>query len=109
MAYDEGVAQRIREALGDRPGISEKKMFGGLCFLISGNMCCGVVRDEIMVRVGPDAYEESLARPHAREMDFTGRAMKGMVYVGTDGIESDEDLEAWLGRGTAFAGALPAK
>ncbi len=109
MAYDEGVAQRIREALDDRPGISEKKMFGGLCFLISGNMCCGVVRDEIMVRVGPDAYEESLARPHAREMDFTGRAMKGMVYVGTDGIESDEDLEAWLGRGTAFAGSLPAK
>jgi hypothetical protein len=84
-------------------------MFGGLCFLVSGNMCCGIVGDELMVRVGPGAYSECLARPHAREMDFTGRAMKGMVYVGTAGFESDADLDAWLERGLAFAESLPAK
>jgi TfoX/Sxy family transcriptional regulator of competence genes len=109
MAYDEGLAQRIREALEERPGVSEKKMFGGLCFLVSGNMSFGVVGDELMVRVGPDRYEESLSLPHARAMDFTGRPMKGMVYVATAGFDSDADLEAWLGRGLAFAEALPAK
>jgi len=109
MAYDEGLAQRIREALDDVHGASEKKMFGGLCFLIRGNMCCGVVGEELMVRVGPDAYEEALALPHAREMDFTGRAMKGMVYVSTEGLAEDEDLAAWVGRGVAFAGTLPSK
>jgi TfoX/Sxy family transcriptional regulator of competence genes len=109
VAYDEGVAQRIRELLEDDPGYSEKKMFGGVCFLISGNMCCGVVGEEIMVRVGPDAHASCLKQPHARKMDFTGRSMKGMVYVGTEGFESDEALEAWLHRGTDFAGSLPAK
>jgi TfoX/Sxy family transcriptional regulator of competence genes len=109
MAYDEGLAERLREAVEDDPRIAEKKMFGGLCFLASGNMCFGVVGEELMVRVGPDAYEECLAESHARKMDFTGRAMKGMVYVGTQGFESDEDLEAWVKRGIAFAGSLPAK
>lgn len=109
MAYDEGLAQRIREALDEREDVTEKKMFGGLCFLLGGNMALGIVKDELMVRVGPDAYATSLAQPHAREMDFTGRAMKGMVYVGTEGFDSDGDLEAWLGRGLAFAGSLPAK
>ena len=79
MAYDEGLAQRLREVVEEQPGIAERKMFGGLCFLVSGNMCLGVVKDELMVRVGPDAYETCLAEPHARKMDFTGRAMKGMV------------------------------
>lgn len=109
MAYDEGLGQRIREHLEDRRAISEKKMFGGLCFLASGNMCCGIVGDELMVRVGPSAYDESLAQPHAREMDFTGRAMKGIVYVATPGFESDAELAAWLERGLAFAESLPAK
>ena len=109
MAYDEGLAQRIRECLAEDPRITEKKMFGGLAFLVDGNMCCGIVRDELMVRVGPDGYGDALAQPHAREMDFTGRALKGMVYVGIDGFESDEDLAAWVGRGMAFAGALPPK
>jgi TfoX/Sxy family transcriptional regulator of competence genes len=109
MAYDEGLAERIREATEGVRGIAEKKMFGGLCFLISGNMCCGIVGDELMVRVGPDAYEDCLALPHAREMDFTGRAMKGMVYIATDGFESDQDLAAWIERGAAFARSLPKK
>ncbi|MBW3669776.1 MAG: TfoX/Sxy family protein, partial [Actinobacteria bacterium] len=74
MPFDEGLAQRVRELLEDGPDASERKMFGGLAFMLGGNMCCGIVGDELMVRVGPDGYEAALARPHAREMDFTGRA-----------------------------------
>ena len=109
MAYDEGLAQRIREALDDTVGVTEKKMFGGLAFMLRGNLCAGVVGEELMVRVGPDAYEESLAQAHAREMDFTGRPMKGLLYVASQGIEADDDLGEWIGRGLAFAGSLPAK
>ncbi len=109
MAYDEGLAQRIREHLDDRSDVSEKKMFGGAAFMLGGNMCCGVVGDELMVRVGPDAYEESLSFPHARQMDFTGRPMRGMLYVGIDGIDDDEDLASWIDRGVGFASSLPAK
>jgi TfoX/Sxy family transcriptional regulator of competence genes len=109
MAYDEGVAQRIREALADEQDLLEKKMFGGVAFMLRGNMCCGVVGDELMLRVGPDGYEDALARRHARPMDFTGRAMKGMIYVASKGFEADEDLEGWLARATAFAGSLPPK
>jgi TfoX/Sxy family transcriptional regulator of competence genes len=109
MAYDEGVAERLREALGDEQGIVEKKMFGGIAFMDRGNMVCGVVGEELMVRVGPEGYEDALARAHARPMDFTGRALKGMVYVGTEGFECDEDLDAWVARGTGFTKTLPAK
>lgn len=109
MAYDEGLAQRAREILAHRPGFAEKKMFGGLCFLLNGNMACGIVGDELMVRVGPDAYEECLALPHAREMDFTGRALRGMVYVSADGLAEDADLAGWVERGASFAGGLPPK
>ncbi len=109
MAYDEGLAQRIREALEDRTDVSEKKMFGGLAFLLSGNMCVGVVKSEMMVRVGPDHYEEAVRQPHARKMDFTGRPMKGFVYVACDGFESDADLRRWVARGVRFAGSLPGK
>ena len=109
MAYDEGLAHRIRELLEERRDTTEKKMFGGLCFLVNGNMACGIVKSELMVRVGPDAYADALARPHAREMDFTGRALKGMVYVAEDGVAEDDDLESWVARGTGFAASLPAK
>jgi TfoX/Sxy family transcriptional regulator of competence genes len=109
MAFDEGLAQRIREALEDRSGVTEKKMFGGLAFMLGGNMCVGVVGHELMVRVGPDAYEDALAQKHARKMDFTKRPMKGFVYVATDGIESDRDLEDWIGRAVEFAESLPPK
>lgn len=108
MAYDEGVAQRLRETLGDED-VVEKKMFGGVAFMHRGNMCCGVVGEELMVRVGADAYEAALAEPHARAMDFTGRPMRGMIYVGSEGFESDEDLDAWVRRGTDFTRTLPRK
>ena len=109
MAYDEGLAQRVREELADTPALTEKKMFGGLCFLVGGNMACGIVGEELMVRVGPDAYEECLARPNAREMDFTGRSLRGMVYVSAEGVAEDADLSHWTGRGAGFAGSLPPK
>lgn len=109
MAYDEGLAERVRDVVGDDPGIEERKMFGGLAVLLHGHMACGVLGDELMVRVGPEAWEAALAQPHAREMDFTGRSMKGMVYVGGAGIAEDDDLAAWVERGLAFAGSLPPK
>jgi hypothetical protein len=109
MAFDEGLVERIRAATGADPSMSERKMFGGLCFMSGGNMCFGVLGDEVMVRVGPDAYVEALGRPHVREMDFTGRSMRGMVFVDPAGIAEDDDLEGWLQRGLAFARSLPPK
>ena len=109
MAYDESTALRLRDALGTRSDIVEKKMFGGLVFLLSGNMCCGIVGDTLMVRVGADGYEEALGQPHAREMDFTGRALKGFVYVEPEGFDSVDDLHSWLERGVRFAKSLPPK
>ena len=110
MAFDEELAGRIRDILADQDGIVEKKMFGGLAFMLWGNMACGVTKDdELMVRVGPDAYDEALTRPHAREMDFTGRPMRGMVFVGTEGFTEDNDLADWVGQGVAFASSLPRK
>jgi len=109
MAYDEAVAERVRSALGKNPDIVEKKMFGGLAFMLHGNMCCGVIGDRLMLRVGPKGYETALSRPHARAMDFTGKPMKGLVYVEPAGFASVADLEVWIGRAMAFARSLPAK
>ena len=109
MAYDEGLAERVREVLSDRVEFSEKKMFGGLAFMVQGNMAIGVQAEELMVRVGPDAHADALSQPHARAMDFTGRPMKGFVYVGAPGLESDDNLAAWVSRGLDFALSLPAK
>ena len=109
MAFDEGVAQRLREAIEDRPDIVEKRMFGGIAFMHSGNMCCGVVGDVLMARVGPDAYADALTRPNAREMDFTGRALKGFVYVDPPGFDEDSQLREWIDLCLSFTGSLPAK
>ncbi|MDH3208681.1 MAG: TfoX/Sxy family protein [Gemmatimonadota bacterium] len=109
MAYDDNLADRVRKVLPDGPHVSEKKMFGGLCFLIGGHMCCGINGDQLMLRIGPNAYEEALARPHAREMDFTGRSLKGFVYVAQEGLATEEDLADWVGLAAAFAGSLPPK
>ena len=109
MAYDEGLAQRIRELLAEQPGLAEKRMFGGIAFLVHGNMACGVLGEDVMVRVGPDRYDEALARPHTRPFDFTGRPMKGWVMVAAEGCEDDEALTAWIGRGVDFALSLPPK
>ena len=102
MAYDEDVAYRIRAALAEQGGVTEKKMFGGLAFMVNGHMCCGLAKGELMVRVGPDQYAESLAQPHAREMDFTGKPLSGMVYVEPAGFADDADLALWLERCAAF-------
>jgi TfoX/Sxy family transcriptional regulator of competence genes len=109
MAYDEGLAQRIREVLGELPGLVEKKMFGGIGFMVHGNMACGVHKDALIVRVGPEGHEEALARPHTRPFDITGRAMKSWVMVVSDGYESDEALEDWVQQGLDFALSLPPK
>lgn len=109
MPYDEKLAERVRFVLRGRRGLSEKKMFGGLAFLLRGNMCCGVVGDDLVVRVGAEAYREALALPHAREMDFTGRPLTGLVYVGRQGLRSTRQLRSWVERGVAFAGSLPAR
>ena len=106
MAYDEGLADRVRGALLPRPDIEEKKMFGGLAFMVGGHMCCGVIGDDLMVRVGRDAYEDALAAKGARPMDFTGRPLRGMVYVGSEGHRTDDALASWVRRGTDFV-ALP--
>ena len=109
MAYDEGLAQRIREALGELPGLVEKKMFGGVGFMVQGNMACGVNKDDLIVRVGPEQYEEALARAHTRPFDMTGRPMKGWVMVSADGYESDDALKSWVQQGVQFALTLPPK
>lgn len=109
MAYDVGLAERVREALGGRPGLVEKKMFGGIGFMLQGNMACGVNKEDLIVRVGPERYEEALAQTYARPFDFTGRPMKGWVMVAPDGYESDSDIESWVQQGADFALSLPAK
>ena len=109
MPYDQDLADRIREQLAGEDAITEKQMFGGLAFLLAGNMSVGVSGAELIVRVGPDAAEEALDRPHARAFDMTGRPMKGWIMVGADGVRTDEELAAWVRRGVAFARSLPAK
>jgi TfoX/Sxy family transcriptional regulator of competence genes len=108
MAYDEGLAERIRGALDDESGITEKKMFGGIAFLLHGKMFVGIVKNDLMVRVGPDAYAEALKKPFARPMDFTGKPMAGYVYVAPKGTREDDALGNWIGRGLKFAATLRA-
>jgi TfoX/Sxy family transcriptional regulator of competence genes len=102
VSYDSALAARVRLVLDDAPDVTEKPMFGGLTFLMSGRMFCGVVGDELMVRVGPDEYEESLARPNVRPMDFTGRPMKGYVFVTAEGCGSIRQLRPWVHKGLRF-------
>ena len=108
MAIDEGLAERIREALGTAR-ITEKKMFGGIAFMSRGHMFVGIAKARLMVRVGLEAYAASLKRPHVREMDFTGRPMKGYVFVDPPGFEADADLAYWVNAGLSFVATLPAK
>ena len=109
MAYDEGLAERIRGILADRHDVSEKRMFGGIAFMIRGHMAVGIVKEELLVRVGPEAYADLVGQAHARPMDFTGRPMKGFVYVAPPGLEADVDLGRWVGHGVSYAASLPAK
>lgn len=109
MAYSEALAGRVRDALGGRPGVSERKMFGGLCFMVDEKMFLGVMTEHLMCRVGVDAHDEAMSRPGVRLMDFTGRPMQGYVYAGGPAIESDAALKSWVDQTYAFAGSLPAK
>lgn len=109
MAYDEGLVQRVREMLEDQPMLDEKKMFGGIGFMIEGNIACGVLSDELIVRVGTDRYEESLEKEHTKVFDFTGRPMTGWVMVQPGGYETDQALKAWVDKGIRFALTLSPK
>jgi hypothetical protein len=109
MVYDEGLVQRVREVMGELPGYVEKKMFGGVGFMLHGNMACGVNGADLIVRVGPEQYESALAEPHTRPFDMTGRPMKGWVVVTAEGYEADADLKGWVQHGVAYASSLPAK
>jgi TfoX/Sxy family transcriptional regulator of competence genes len=109
MAYDQDLANRVREQLADEDAVTEKQMFGGIAFLLSGNMAVGVSREDLMVRVGKDQSDDALAQPHTRVFDMTGRPMRNWVLVEAAGVESDAQLSAWIGRGVAFARSLPPK
>lgn len=108
MAYDERLAARVRALLASRADVSERKMFGGLTFMVGGNMCCGVNREELIVRLDPGREEEVLARPHARPMDLTGRRMRGFITVHPDGL-TGTNLDRWVREAVARAESLPPK
>jgi len=109
MAYDEDLAHRVRAGLSEQAGTTEKAMFGGLAFLLRGNMAVGISGHELMVRVGRDATDDALARPHTRVFDMTGRPMKGWILVAPEGVKTSRQLGAWVRRGVQFAGSLPPK
>ncbi len=109
MAYDEGLAERIRAVLEDEHGITEKRMFGGIAFLLHGHMFVGIVKNELMVRVGPERHEECLKQAYVRPMDFTGKPMVGYVYVAPAGVEEDRVLDKWVRLAAGFVATLPAK
>jgi TfoX/Sxy family transcriptional regulator of competence genes len=110
MAYDEGLAERIRDVLGGRSDVEDRQMFGGIAFLIAGNMACGVIGDELIVRMERDDAARLLAEePGTREFDMTGRPMRNWVVVAPEAIADDDDLERWVTRGEGFAAGLPPK
>lgn len=113
MAFDEELASRVRDALDGVDAVSERRMFGGLCFLVRGHMACGITGEKqggnLMVRVGKDGYEAALAREHASEMTFTGRPMKSMIYVDPAGTRTKKQLAGWVAMGVEHAQSLPPK
>ncbi len=108
MAYDDALADRVRDVLAHELGLTERKMFGGLAFMLDGHMCCGVVGSDLMLRLGPDGADDALERPHVRPMDFTGRPMASMVFVEPAGLEGTS-LRGWVEAATAFVHTLPPK
>ncbi len=109
MGYDKGLADKVRALLKAKPGLSEKKMFGGVCFLIRGNMVCGILNDDLIVRVGPQKYRDSLKLPNTRQFDITGKPMKGWVMVSAEGHRTKDNLAFWVEQGVTFALTLPSK
>lgn len=109
MAYDDKLAERIRVVFKGKRGVVEKKMFGGICFMLYGNMCCGVAKDQLMLRVGPEQHEDVLKKKYARPMDFTGRPMKGFVFVSSEGFKTSTSLKKWIEYSIKFVKSLPKK
>lgn len=109
MAFSESLASRIRDALARKRNIEEKKMFGGVGFLLNGNMLVGVWKNSLIVRLGPDNYDDALLEPHVRKFDITGKPMKGWIMVEPDGIENDDQLVGWIQRAIDFVGRLAKK
>ncbi len=109
MAYSEDLAQLIRPNFSGRTDVVEKKMFGGLAFMLGGHLCCGVAGDELMVRVGSEAYDSLLRKNHVRGMDFTGRPVRGMIYVALPRITTEKQLNGWISHGLRFVSTLPPK
>lgn len=109
MAYDEILADRVGALLKGKRSIIRKKMFGGLCFIVNGNMACGVEKNKLVVRIGPDSYEKFLKQKYVRKMDFTGKPLKGFIYVMPEGLRRSDSLAKWVDRGIQFAQSLPKK
>jgi TfoX/Sxy family transcriptional regulator of competence genes len=109
MTYDEGLAQRVREILEEEPEFGEKKMFGGICFLLFGNMVCGIIRDDLIVRVGATNYNAALKMPLTKKFDLTGKALTGWVMVLSAALDSDEELNDWVQKAVTFVRTLPPK
>jgi hypothetical protein len=109
MAFDETLAARIRTLLARRKGVTEKRMFGGLAFLLRGNLCLGILRDSLIVRLGEEQAEVALRDPCVKRFDFTGRPMKNWVVVDPEGLAGDENLAGWVALGVAFVAEMPAK
>jgi TfoX/Sxy family transcriptional regulator of competence genes len=109
MAYDEELAGRVRGLLPKRKAIAEKKMFGGVAFLLNGNMCVGLRGEELIVRLNPEETDQALAKPHTRIFDMTGRPMKGWILVKSAGVASEDALAKWVSVGVSYAASLPAK
>ena len=109
MAFDENVAQRVRDVLSEECIAVERQMFGGLAFMVNGHMCCGVVGEDLVVRIGPQKHEQTLSQPYVRAMDFTGQPMKGFVYVSPPGYRSKANLRKWIRTSLRFVSSLPSK
>jgi TfoX/Sxy family transcriptional regulator of competence genes len=109
MAYDEELADRIREQLASRSDVTERKMFGGIAFMVAGNMACGVLGEDLIVRLGEEDGEKALAEEGVRPFDFTGKPMKNIVYVSPEQTADDDALSKWVDAGADFAASLPSK
>lgn len=109
MAYDEKLADRLREVFAEHKSVDEKKMFGGIAYMYQDHMCVGIVDDMLMVRIGPEQYEKALSEKYVKPMDFTGRPMKGYIYVGPQGLRAKNSLKKWVSKGIQFVKTLPAK
>ncbi|MBM4411305.1 MAG: TfoX/Sxy family protein [Chloroflexi bacterium] len=106
MAYDERLAERVRAVLGGRDDLREQKMFGGVAFMVGDKMCVGVTNDDLMVRLGAGEQKDALKRPHVRPMDFTGRPMKGFIFVGAEGVKTKRQVQTWVDRALAYRSML---